>query len=152
MKYARVINNTAVDVCDTDPTTRFHPTIAAEFETVPEEVQQGWNQDADGNWAAPAAAPAEDPAPPRPTVGAIGFKLLFTSPERLTLKSLRATDAVIDDFFEIIEDPRLDYIDMALTSTQGGVDYCLARLVDESVITAEDQPARREQILSGQAV
>lgn len=56
--YARIIDNMAVDVCN-NPNTDFHPTIAAEFVSVPDQVQRGWLQD--GNeWVAtePLGPPA----------------------------------------------------------------------------------------------
>lgn len=74
---------------------------------------------------------------------------LFTSPERLKLKELRASDAALDDFFEIVEDPRLQYVDLSLASTANGVDACLSLLTEAGIITAEEAPARREQVLSG---
>ena len=91
----------------------------------------------------------EAPAPERPRVGPVEFKLLFTSPERLKLKELRAGDLALDDFFEIIEDSRLDYVDLSLGSTAAGVDHCLSLLENAEVIAAEDVATRREQILSG---
>lgn len=149
MNYARIINNTAVDVA-ADPAEHFHPSIAAEFEQVPDEVQRGWIRDETGTWTAP---PMPEPVAPEtiyPQVGPTTFKLLWTSQERLKLKELRTTDPVIDDFFDIIEDPRLDHVDLGLKSTQNGVDYCLQQLTATGVITEADVLARREEILSGE--
>lgn len=39
--FARVINNVAVDV-STDPDNDFHPDIAAQFVSVPDDVTNGW--------------------------------------------------------------------------------------------------------------
>lgn len=149
--YARIINNVAVDV-SADPASQFHPAIAAEFETVPNEVKRGWRLGEDGTWSAPPAPEPFEPAEPesqRPKVGPVEFKLLFTSAERLTLKELRNTDAALADFFEIIEDPRLQYIDLSLGSTAAGVDHCLSLLVNAEILTESEAEARREQILSG---
>lgn len=41
MKHARIINNIAQEVIDFDPAGRFHPDVAALFEPVPDEVNQG---------------------------------------------------------------------------------------------------------------
>lgn len=82
-------------------------------------------------------------------VGPVEFKLLFTSPERLTLKELRNTDAALADFFEIIEDPRLQYVDLSLGSTAAGVDHCLSLLTNAEVISESEAATRREEILSG---
>jgi len=95
---------------------------------------------ADGGWR-------ETPRPPK--LGPIAFRLLWTSAERLRLKELRPNDAALDDFFEIIEDPRLEYVDLSLGSTAAGVDHCLSLLEGAGVIAAEDVATRREQILSG---
>lgn len=59
--FARVINDVAVDV-STDPTNQFHPDIAAQFESVPDEVQHGWVR-TDGEWEAPAPVPVPEPEP-----------------------------------------------------------------------------------------
>lgn len=146
--FARIINDVAVDV-SSNPAEQFHPSIAAEFQPVPDEVRQGWRL-VDGQWQAPEPQPSPEPEPTRPQVSTIEFKLLWTSPERLTLKSIRQTDPVMDDFFDIIEDPRLTHVNLGLTSTQQGIDYCLAKLVEAAVLTEADVPVRREQILSGQ--
>lgn len=146
--YARIKSNVAVDV-STDPASQFHPSIAAEFEAVPDEVQRGWRRDIEGSWTAPAEAAPTEPAPDRPRVGPVEFKLLFTSQERLTLKELRNTDAALADFFEIIEDPRLQYVDLSLGSTAAGVDHCLSLLINAEIIAESETDTRREQILSG---
>ena len=64
MKYARKINGLAVDVVDGDPSTMFHPTIAAEFEVVPDDVVNGsrWDE-ASSSWMPPLVV-APDPAVP----------------------------------------------------------------------------------------
>ncbi|MDN3562119.1 hypothetical protein [Vreelandella neptunia] len=146
--YARIKNNVAVDV-SAAPASQFHPTIAAEFEAVPDEVQRGWQRAEDGIWSAPPEVVPEAPEPERPRVGPVEFKLLFTSPERLKLKELRSTDPAINDFFEIIEDPRLQYVDLALASTQQGVEHSLNLLVEAGIVDEGNVATRREQILSG---
>lgn len=56
-------------------------------------------------------------------VSPIEFKLLFTAPERIAIKTARATDPVVDDFFEIVEDPRLTSVNLSLQSTQDAIAY-----------------------------
>ena len=85
----------------------------------------------------------------RPIVGPTTFKILWTVQERLGLKQLRATDAIIEDFLEIIEDPRAVEFDMSLPSTADGVEYALGKLATAGVIGEEDIPTRKEEILSG---
>lgn len=56
--FARIIDNVAVDV-SSSPAEQFHPIVAAEFQSVPDEVEAGYIF-ANGQWAAPKPAP---PAP-----------------------------------------------------------------------------------------
>lgn len=91
---------------------------------------------------APAPAPEPAPAPPPPvTVSPVEFKLLFTSQERIAIKTARETDPVIDDFYSIVEDPRLTMVNMSLASTVDALSY----LVSVGLITE----ARKAEILSG---
>lgn len=141
MKKARVINNVAVDV-STNPQEQFHPDIAAEFEPVPDDVQAGWARNEAGEWEAPAPTPEPTPAPTEsPKVSPVEFKLLFTPQERVAIKAARATDPAIDDFYDIVEDPRLTHINLGLQSTQDALGY----LETKGLIT----DARRVQILAG---
>ena len=139
--FARIINNVAVDV-STNPQEQFHPDIAAEFEPVPDDVQAGWARNEAGEWEAPAPTPEPTPAPTEsPKVSPVEFKLLFTPQERVAIKAERGNDLMIDDFFEIIEDPRLTHVDLGLQSTQDALGY----LETKGLIT----DARRVQILAG---
>lgn len=137
--YARIINDVAVDVC-TDPASNFHPDIAVQFEPVPDEVQSGWIR-TDGQWSAPAPAPQPEPVPVYPKVTPVEFKMLFTSAERIAIKDARATDPVVDDYFDIVEDPRLQVVDLGLRSVQEGIHY-----LQTIGILTED---RVSQILAG---
>jgi hypothetical protein len=74
-------------------------------------------------------------------VSPIEFKLLFNSMERIQLKT--SADPIVQDFFEIINDPRLTHVDLGLPSVQNALLY----LVSLGVITME----RRTQILAGEA-
>ena len=139
--FARVINDVAVDVSST-PAEQFHPSIAEQFEPVPDEVQAGWVRNEDGEWEAPAPSPEPEPTPSEATkVSPVEFKLLFTSAERVAIKAARATDQVIDDFYDIVEDPRLTQVDLGLKSTRDAIGY----LAVQNLITAE----RATEILAG---
>ena len=133
--FARVINDVAVDVSST-PAEQFHPSIAEQFEPVPDEVQAGWVRNEDGEWEAPAPSPSE-----ATKVSPVEFKLLFTSAERVAIKAARATDQVIDDFYDIVEDLRLTFVDLGLRSTQDALSYMVA----QGLLTDE----RRSEILAG---
>lgn len=144
--YARKINNAAIDVVTEDPATLFHADIAAEFMTVPDGTINGATY-AGCEWInppAPVTAPEPAPTPEAsyPKVSPVEFKLLFTSPERVAIKAARATDPVVDDFFEIVEDPRLTFVNIGLESTQQALLY----LESVNLITEE----RRLKILTGE--
>ena len=90
-------------------------------------------------------APEVEPEPvPAPVISPIDFKLLFTSPERVAIKNARVTDEILEDFYSIIEDPRLTSVDLGLQSTIDGIGY----LAVQSLI----EPERVEVILAGTPV
>ena len=143
MKYARVVNNIAVDTRATDPTGLFTPNIVAEFVQVPDDVQDGWTL-ANGTWAAPVAAPVVPPvpvAPIPPKVSPIQYKLLFTAPERIAIAMAKQADPVLQDLYSILDDPRLTEVDLNLQSTKDALMY----LESKGFIT----DARRLEILTG---
>ena len=137
--FARIINNVAVDV-SSNPAEQFHPSIAAEFQPVPDTVQPGWIR-TNGQWAAPEPTPGPAPAPVYPKVSPVEFKLLFISSERVAIKAARSTDPIIDDFYDVVEDPRLTFVNLGLQSTQDALSYMVAT----GLLTAE----RRAEILEG---
>lgn len=93
-----------------------------------------------------------EPAGPDITVSPVEFKLLWTSAERIAARAQQETDTVIADFFDIVDDSRLTFVNLSLGSTKDGVDYLLSKLVEIGVVAGEDVPARRAAILSGQFV
>lgn len=145
MKHARIVNNTAVDVRAESPEGCFTPEIVAEFVQVPDEVESGWTLE-NGIWTAPPEpepTPEPTPAPTEaPKVSTIEFKLLFTSGERIAIKS--STDPVVQDFYEITNDPRLTHVDLGLRSTQDAIAY----LVHVGILTQ----VRADAILAGTPV
>ena len=141
-------HNIAVEI-SADPASQFHPDIAAQFVEVPKEVRAGWVLSDDGTWSAPVIEAAPDAAAARPSVSPVEFKLLWPSPERIALRRMRDTNPVIADFWEIVEDPRVQSVNLDLKSTQQGIAYSLHQLADDGVIEAADIETRVEQILSG---
>lgn len=137
--YARIINNTAVDV-STDPAAHFHPEIASQFVEVPATVQRGWHLEND-EWTAPEPEAPAEPAVQYPTVSPVEFLLLFTSPERVAIKAQRQTDPALDDFFQLLEDPRLTQVRLGQPSVQEGLLYL------EQLGLISD--ARKAEILTG---
>ena len=148
MKYARISNNIAVEIA-ADPASQFHPDIAAQFVEVPDEVLVGWVLGDDGAWSAPVIEAAPEPVAVRPSVSPVEFKLLWTSPERIALRQMRETNPVIADFWEIVEDPRMQSVNLDRKSTQQGIAYSVHQLAEAGIIDAADVEARVEQILSG---
>lgn len=145
MNFARIINKVAVDV-SAAPQEQFHPDIAKDFEQVHDAVQTGWVR-VDGEWQVPETVQPEPEAPvvtaAAPTVSPVEFMLLFTSPERVGLKQARNTDPVVDDFFDMIEDPRLTSIDLSKKSVRSALDY----FVSKDLLAQE----RVEPILAGES-
>lgn len=59
--------------------------------------------------------------------------MLFTAPERIAIKT--SVDPVIQDFFEIVNDPRLTHVNLSLQSTQDALGYlALQGVIAESRI------------------
>ncbi len=118
--YARNVNNVAVDVTTTNPSTIFYPTVAAEFITVPDGTQNGATY-TNGTWTNP---PASAPAPARyPALTPMQFYLAFTPAERIAIKA--STDATVKEFWATYELAAQlnNTIDPNLTSVQEGLTY-----------------------------
>lgn len=125
MKKAWIENSVIRDIAHGDPAAIYHPDIAALYDTdVPDDAHNG-DSFANGVWTpkpAPEPTPAPEPIPPTPPkVSPVEFKLLFTATERVAIKT--SSDAIVQDFFELVNDPRLTYVDLALQSTQDALAY-----------------------------
>lgn len=125
MKTAWIEAEAIRDITEGDPTLIFHPDVAALFTTtVPEEARigDGWVK----GKLVPQAEPEIPEVPPAPAITRVSpmeFKLLFTAQERVSIKEARASDALVDDFFSLLDDPRLTYVDLTLQSTQQALGY-----------------------------
>lgn len=121
---AWIENGRIRDIAAGNPEDQFHPTVAALYDTdVPDDAANGdgW---VNGELVKPELVipvPVEPPAPVPPKVSPIEFKLLFTSLERVAIKA--STDPIVQDFFSIVEDPRLTHVDLGLQSTQDALAY-----------------------------
>lgn len=138
MKY--VLLNDEHTVCvtlDKFPDGPFTESDRDRFLEAPNEVGDRWRF-FDNHWH----PPAEIPLPPFKKVSPVEFKLLFTSQERVAINAARAADPVIDDFFDIVDDPRLTHVDLGLQSTQDALSY----LVAKSLLTED----RKSEILRGE--
>lgn len=89
-------------------------------------------------WSHPAPMPEQR----RLQISPVEFKMLFTSAERVAIRTAReGNDMILDDWFSIIDDPRLTLVDLALPQTLDGLDY----LVAQEILTE----SRRDEIASG---
>lgn len=86
MKYARIINEQAVDVVDGDPTELFHPDLAADFIGVPDDVVAGSRME-DGQWIAPESPPPA--VAPAIQMAIIDFLRLFRAEELVGFNRLQ---------------------------------------------------------------
>lgn len=142
MKKAWIENHTIRDIAQGEPASIYHPRIAAFYNIdVPDEAQNG-DSYIDGVWTAkPAPEPvvSEPVAPVPPKVSPVEFKLLFTAQERVAIKT--SNDATVQDFFELVNDPRLTHVNLALQSTQDALAYLTAIGILDA--------GRYEQIITG---
>ena len=142
MLYAWIENEVIRDICHGIPAERYHPDVAAYYSTqVPDDAANGdgWVNGQLVKPTPPEPQPVAALIPPK--VSPVEFALLFNSAERVSLKALRVTDPILDDFFDIVEDPRLTVVDLNLPSTQNALDHMIA--IGE--LTAE----RKAEILTG---
>ena len=143
MKYAWIENGQIRDLCSQDPSLLFHPSVASHYSvSVPDNAESG-DSFSNGELTKQVVTVAQPTTAPvtYSKVSPVEFKLLFTVQERVALKALRATNPIVDDFFSIVDDPRLSHVDLGLNSTQQALGY-LAML---GAITE----ARVAEILSG---
>ena len=145
MKKAWIENERIRDVAPGNPEELYHPDVAKLYDTnVPDDAENGdgW---VNGTLVKPVVPEPVDPPAPvvvPPKVSPVQFKLLFSPQERVAIKT--STDPVVQDFFEIVNDPRLTYVDLGLQSTMDAIGY----LQSEGLLTGE----RAAAILTGTLV
>ena len=146
MKYAWAENDTIRDICHGNPQELYTPEVAAYYTAeVGDDIVNGATWDG-SKWVNPPAPPAP-PAPVpqyRTTLTAMEFKMLFTVQERVAIKSARATDPYVEDFWSMVEDPRLQEVILTLQPNIDAIHY----LVSKSLLTV----GRGEEILRGMPV
>lgn len=131
-KYQLIIDGEVVNTIEADQS--YLDAIVSQYDSIVELIPP----------PEPEPAPPPELVPPAPEpirVSPIEFKLLFTSAERVAIKDARTTDPIIDDFFDIIDDPRLTEVNLSLNSTISAINYLAA----QGLI----QPERVDQILAG---
>jgi len=137
MKYA-IVNNNKIQDLNATPSECFHPDVAMLYDTEVTDNASVGDELIDGQWVTPAVpepiyVEAVAPNPVYPKMSPIQFKMLFASAERIAIKAARATDEILQDAYEILEDPRLTEVDMALSSNQELIDY----LVSLNLLTSD---------------
>lgn len=148
MKKAWIENNKVRDIAQGNPLELFHSDIAKFYDTDVEDDVVIGAELVDGVWTNPIAPEyvvpevvAPEPEKVYPKVTPLEFKMLFTSQERIAIKEAKSTDAILQDGFEILDDPRLTMVDLGLASVQGLIDY----MVTLELLTTE----RADEIKSG---
>ncbi|EEE46676.1 hypothetical protein [Roseibium alexandrii] len=148
MKFARIASGIAVEVISWDPSGRY----PADWVWVecPENTVQGAAYDGNTFTNPPEPVVAEPETESRREVSPVEFKMLFTSAERIAINNKRkdtsteneTVKAVLDDWYSIVDDPRLSAVNLQLQSTIDGVNF----LVTIGILTAE----RAVQVLAGE--
>lgn len=152
MRYARInARGQAVDVTTDDPATRYPADFAATFVEVPDDVQNGWTLDGE-TWVPRAAPTGGEPEQEYlTTISPVAFKLMLTCAERIAIRQAAAyagedagektKAAIIGDWWGIVEDVRLQSIDL----TSQNMDSALGYLVSVSILTS----GRKAEIIKG---
>lgn len=59
----------------------------------------------------------------------VEFKTLFTIQERIAIRELRKTDPIVEEFMDIIDDPRCTLIMLNTQGTLDGLNYLVLKEV-----------------------
>lgn len=139
MSYAYIRGALVVHVAGVDS----EPVDGTRVVVIPDgaTVEVGYNYDG-ATFSAPAAIAAVTEILP------IELKLRFTSAERVAIRAKRATDAAIDDFMQILDDPRLTVVQLNIAPTIEAVTYIINAIKTVIPYTQADADARIAQILS----
>lgn len=123
--YARIINNQAVDITTTDPTTIYHGDVASQFVTVPDGTENGDQLGEDGKtWTKYVAPPAPPVTPePLPKLTPMTFYLAFTLAERMAIKG--SSDPTVKEFWDTYQRSQDTgtMVDPNVVSVQEGLAY-----------------------------
>lgn len=138
--YGRISsNNTVLEICDGDPTVRFHPDIAGDFITLPDNAAPGdtYENDTLTKYVPPTPEPV-DPMDADPQISLTAFNLKLTRSERIALKTLRSSNDSVDDLMSMIESTGLrlaDTEDKALL--QGLIPETISQASFDAIYTIE---------------
>ncbi len=144
MKKAWIENNIVREICKGNPSELFHPDIAKNFDTEVDEDVLAGAELVNDVWINPTINEPIAPTVEYAKISPIEFKMLFTMSERLATNPLKQSDEIIKDWFEILDDPRLTFVDLGLKSTQDALSY----LVTLEILTED----RKLQILRNEKI
>jgi hypothetical protein len=146
MKYARIENGVVIEVFIPQEgftlEESFPKAFADLFTEVPDNITPHSTVNNKGVWTVAEVPVEPSPAADFPVITPMTFKMLFTSAERIAIKSKVTTDPIIEDWWSIVNEPNLTEVNLNLTSTQEALDYLI-----EVGVLEED---RKIQILTGQ--
>jgi len=153
-KYARLSEANAegdrhvIDLVDRDPAHIFHPTIAADFISAPNETTR-WSTKNGATWThhdAPEEGEVEEPTPAySKSMTPIRFKLALGQAARLAIRQAVAYEgadageltkkAILGDWWDILNDPTLVSVSVEDPDTVAALGY----LVSIGVLTEAEQ-------------
>ncbi len=149
--HARVKDGVAIELFDVPQGLAlkdcFHPSLLAEFVTVPNNTKVGSTL-VNGSWVAPVIPTLEKAKPRRPVLTPTQFKLLWTVPELIAIDELRQIDKTLDKVMDLLEDPKTEEVDLNLRSVKDTITYTVTAL-PESVLVASAKEQRIKDILTG---
>ena len=139
-KFAWVINGTIKDVCQGDPASSYTPDVAAHYSAqVPDNARNGdgW----DGSTLTPATPPGAAVATTSKVLSRVQFMLLFTPAERVAIRTkvadTNSPDAVLNDWWAILNDPQLEGVDLHGAACAASLSY----LVSVNLLTTQRRAA-----------
>jgi hypothetical protein len=119
---AWIENGIIRDIAHAEPSEIYHPDIAAHYTVdVPDDAENGDTFENGVLTKKPVVVPTEPVLPKTTTLSPIEFKLRFTAPERVAI--YQSTDLIAKDFISLLDDPRLQMVDLTLQSTIDAVGY-----------------------------
>lgn len=123
MRYAKILNSKVENVIvllDEDL-----PKMPSDWLLIKTETANIGDDYVNGVFIAQAAPYVEPPVITSKLVPAIDFKLRFTAPERVSIYA--STDAIVKDFVSLLDDVRLQNVDVMLPTTIDAVNYLVAQ-------------------------
>lgn len=135
MRYAKIENEKVVNVIVLNDEDL--PLMPEDWVLVKSDTANIGDDYINGVFIVPAPVYIEQPVQIR-KIPAIDFKLRFTIQERVAIYA--SVDPIVKDFCSLLDDPRLQNVDLDLSTTVDAINY----LVNQNLITQ----ARADEILA----